>query len=53
MVKVWQVSSKEIKAKTGFSTYLGLAMRRINTRQLTGKTDKCSGSVCCWIGGIR
>jgi hypothetical protein len=28
-------------------------MWRINTRRLAGQTDECSGSVCCWIGGIR
>jgi hypothetical protein len=39
--------------KTSFANYLGLATRRINTRQLAGQTDECSGSVCYWIDGIR
>jgi hypothetical protein len=53
MVKAWRGCSKEKGSKISFATYLGLATRRINTRQLAGQTDECSKSVCCWIGGIR
>jgi hypothetical protein len=52
-VMVRRGCGKERKAqKISFATYLGLVTRRINTRWLVRQTDKCSGSVCCWIGGI-
>jgi hypothetical protein len=48
-----EVVARKERLKTSFATYLGLTTWRINTRRLEGQTDEGSGSVCCWIGGIR
>jgi hypothetical protein len=47
-----KVVARKERLKTSFATYLGLAMWRINKRQLAGQTDECIGSACCWIGRI-
>jgi hypothetical protein len=51
--RLGDVVARKERLKTSFSTYLGLVTWRINTRQLAGQTDECSGLICCWIREIR